>query len=44
MSRGKAICITAKGMAFNRNGNADEVPLLTWPDFEIAIQRVQGAA
>jgi transitional endoplasmic reticulum ATPase len=40
----EAICITAKRMAFNRNGDADEVPPLTWSDFEKAIQRVQGAA
>ena len=40
----EAICITAKRMAFNRNGNADRVPPLTWSDFEKAIQRVQGAA
>ena len=40
----EAICITAKRMAFNRNGNGDEVPPLTWSDFEKAIQRVQGAA
>lgn len=40
----EAICITAKRMAFNRNGSAEEVPPLNWSDFEKAIQRVQGAA
>ena len=40
----EAICISAKRMAFNRDGNAEEVPPLNWSDFEKAVQRVQGAA
>ena len=40
----EAICTTAKRMALNRNGSADEVPPLNWSDFEKALQRVQGAA
>jgi transitional endoplasmic reticulum ATPase len=35
-----AISITAKRMAFDRLDAGDQLPLLTWNDFETAVERV----
>ena len=38
----RAICTAAKRMAFNRLNSGNQLPPLNWPDFERAIERVQG--
>ncbi len=40
----EAICNTAKRFAFNRAGQGDELPPLSWLDFEKAVRRIKGAA
>jgi transitional endoplasmic reticulum ATPase len=39
----QAISTAAKRMAFNRLNTGDQLPPLTWPDFEMAVERVRGA-
>jgi ATP-dependent 26S proteasome regulatory subunit len=38
----QAICAAAKRMAFNRIANCDQLPPLSWSDFERATERVRG--
>jgi transitional endoplasmic reticulum ATPase len=38
----RAICITAKRMAFNRSTKADQLPPLNWSDFDKAVDRIRG--
>jgi transitional endoplasmic reticulum ATPase len=38
----QAICTTAKRMAFNRLNIGDQLPPLSWSDFEMAVERVLG--
>jgi SpoVK/Ycf46/Vps4 family AAA+-type ATPase len=38
----QAICMAAKRMAFNRIANSDQLPPLSWSDFERATERVRG--